>query len=83
MKSKIKVFLKKFQVKESVNVKLWGHKTFDYGWVGVLLPHESKIDQISTYQSPPTNFLDPPIKALSPLLLLEMGNYSLKTEKGH
>ena len=60
MNAKDKAFLKNFLAKESSN--LIGFENFvavgfHYGQVGVVLPYQSKRDQISTHQSPhPLNF---------------------------
>ena len=46
--------------------------------------HQSNSDQISTHQSSPhPMFYVLPMKALLPLLLLEVGDWSLKTKNGH
>ena len=78
MNSKGKVFLEKFCAKESNN--LIGLKNFGatgffiIDWLGRYSPHQSKIDQIFTHESLPSNFYILPMEALLPLLLLEVGH---------
>ena len=61
MNSKDKAFLKKFRVKESSNLiaqENFGATEFPVmGELGRYSPHQSKNDQIFTYQNPHTKFL--------------------------
>ena len=86
MNSKDKAFLEKFCAEESGNLTGFencrGTGFFIIAWFGWYSPYQSKIDQIFTHQSPPSKFYIL-MKALLPLLLLEMEHLSLKTKSCH
>ena len=76
--SKDKAFLEKFRVKESSNLigleKFWATECSIMAGLERYSLHQSKNDQISTHHSSSPNFYFLHIKALLPLLLLEMGH---------
>ena len=86
MNSKDKAFLEKFCAEESSNLTGFencrGTGFFIIAWFGWYSPYQSKIDQIFTHQSPLSKFYIL-MKALLPLLLLEMEHLSLKTKSCH